>query len=1028
MKVQNKAMLRTTLLASVATAACLSVPFIAHAADAKKDVDVSEIVVTGSRIHRADLTSIQPMQVLDTRTIEDRGFTNVADALNELPVAGVPINPIGPQGSFGTGRNFINLFNLGSNRTLTLVNGRRFVGGNPASIFSGASAGGQVDLNVIPTGLIDRIETVQAGGAAVYGSDAIAGVVNIIMKNEFEGAEVDGEYGVSDRGDGQNYRGRITAGHNFLSDRLKIYGSYEYNKTEALSYSDRPFAAQQLAFAKNPQDTGPNDTIPGAIIIFGRRIPETTAGGLPTRTGGIALSGILTIPDPANPGQRIPAQFGPGGILIPYNTGAFYQPSIASGGDGLNLAPLTSLQAPLERHVLTGFGKFALTDNVRLFGEGLFNKTTSSEAFRQPIYNAPLFGGNSGPLRFSTANPLLPAATRAAILAQPVPLAPDPASPGDVLFSLSRASTDVAAQNINSESKTYRGVFGIEGDFEFADRKFHWDVSANKGRSEGFFTTPNIVQSRFVQAIDVVRNASGTPVCRDPTAVAAGCAPLNLFGFGSPSQASLDYVRVQFRSDFKVDQTDYLANFGGDIVTLPAGPASFNVGYEYRKEEGAFTPNDPQRLGVGRSAAISAISGSFNTNEYYGEVLVPLFGGDFTFPLLNKLELEGSYRKIRNSQAGSDSAWSYGLRWKPVGDLMFRYSKAKSFRAPAITELFLPTATSFFTATDPCDARNIGGGPSPANRQANCRAAFAALGLPSTFSLVSNVQAATVQGTTAGNPGLKNEIANEWSAGAVYQPHFVPGLTLTVDYTKIDLTNAIANFNLTAILQVCYDSPVAQADACGRFLRGNAASGTQAGQVLTADTTQPGPRTGFINAGYTHFSGLTFGAHYDLDLADIGSMEQIWGTDPGRLNLSLDGFHEERRTTSVTGLGFDQVRSAGVVGDPKLRWRFSANYLHDPLSVTWTTNFVSSVAFNNDFTMETRYPLRVAHYFVHDLAISYKLDSLVGSPLGLHDLKARFIVNNVFDETPPYGLSATGAAGVYDLIGRYYQIGLTGRF
>ncbi|WP_411287011.1 TonB-dependent receptor plug domain-containing protein, partial [Phenylobacterium sp.] len=213
-------MLRSALLASAA-AAVLTVPGFALAQQtAGQEVDVSEIVVTGSRIRRTELSSVQPIQVITTETINERGFTNVADALNEMPSAGIPINPIGDQGSFGTGRNFINIFNLGSNRTLTLVNGRRFVGGNPASIFTGAGAGGQVDLNGIPTGLIDRIETIQASGGSVYGSDAIAGVINIITKREYEGLELDGRYGMAEQGDAEAYRFRATAGRNFFNDRL----------------------------------------------------------------------------------------------------------------------------------------------------------------------------------------------------------------------------------------------------------------------------------------------------------------------------------------------------------------------------------------------------------------------------------------------------------------------------------------------------------------------------------------------------------------------------------------------------------------------------------------------------------------------------------------------------------------------------------------------------------------------------------------------------------------------------------------
>lgn len=1038
MKIVMKNVFRAALLGSAA-AACLAVPGYSYAQDRDDPgaVDVDELVVTGSRIRRPDLTSVQPIQIISTERMDEKGYTNVADALNDLPSAGIPISPIGDQGSFGVGRNFINIFNLGSNRTLTLVNGRRFVGGNPASIFTGASAGGQVDLNVIPTGLVDRIETIQAGGSAVYGSDAIAGVINIITRQEYEGVELDGQYGVSDEGDAENYRARITAGHNFMDGRLNLAGSYEYNKSTALGFVDRPVTARQLTFAANPQNTSGSDNIPGSIIILNRRIPEVTIGGLPFRTGGSALSGLLTIVDPSNPAARVPAQFGPGGTLIPYSTGTFYSASVASGGQGLNLGELSSLQSPVERHVATGFARFDITDNIRLRGELFYSSFNAVEPYNQPIYNAALFGGNSASLRFSTANPFLPAATRAALLAQPAALPADPASAGDALFFLARASVDIGNNKTEAEGETLRGVLSLDGDLELADRSFYWNLSANQGRSWGSFSSPNIVQSRFVQAIDAVRDASGNIVCRDAAARAAGCAPLNMFGYGSPSQAALDYIGVRFQSEYALLQTVYTANFGGELFDLPAGPLGFNVGYEYRNEKSDFNPNAPQEAGVGRSAAITGLVGKFDTKEFYAEGLLPIFGGDFTLPGFQSLEIEGSYRKIDHSQAGKDKAWSYGVRWKPIEDLMFRAQKSRSFRAPAITEVFLPNATSFMTATDPCDFRNIGGGPNPATRAANCAAAFQALGLPANFSLTSQIQAATAQGNTSGNPNLENEIARQWSAGFVYQPSFAPGLVINFDWVDIDLTNAISNFNLTSILQVCYDSPNPPADTCNRFVRGTAAlDASRRGQILTngesngAGVTSIGPQAGFINAGYTNFQGFTLGIDYDVDLAELSDMQDWLNGNPGRLVFELDMFHVNKQETSVTGLGFDLDDFKNEIGNADFRWQLESTYIRDPLSIIWTMNYIGESEFNNDFTPETRLPLTVDRYILHDLAFTYKLDGLSERfGLGLDQMKARFVVRNVLDKEPPWGATnSANAYGTYDFLGRYYQFGLTARF
>jgi len=1026
MKDLNKTMLRTALLASVASAACLAVPTLTHAAEAAKAVDVGEIVVTGSRIPRADLTSVQPIQVLTAESMDRRGFTNVADALNEIPSAGIPISPIGDQGSFGTGRNFINLFNLGSNRTLVLVNGRRFVGGNPASIFTGANAGGQVDLNSIPTGLVDRIETIQAGGSAVYGSDAIAGVINIITKTEYNGVEVDGQYGISDRSDAESWRGRILGGRKFLDDKLSLTGSYEYNETSALAFTDRPVTARQIVFANNPANTGGTDNIPGSILYQNRRIPELTAGGLPWRNAGATLANQLSIVDPNNPAARVFAQFAPNGNLVPYNQGQFIQASIASGGDGLNLAQLSSLQSPVKRHVANGFAKYDVTDHIRLTGELLYAKATSVEPFNQPIFNSSLFGGTSAPLQFSTFNPFLSAATRAQILSQPTPLPADPAHPGEVLFFLDRASTDIGSNKTSSEAETWRGVLNLEGDGEISGHNYFWNVSGNWGKNNGTFQSPNIDQSKFVQAINATKDATGAIVCADAAARAAGCQPLNLFGLGARSQAALNYVQVQFVSEFELKQTDYQANFGGDLWQLPAGAWKASVGYEYRKEESSFQPNDPQRLGIGRSAAITAISGGYHTNELYAETTLPVFGRDFNYPLMRRLEFDGSYRKIDNSVAGNDKAWQYGVRWYPIDDLLIRAQKGRSFRAPAITETSLPTATSFFTATDPCDKNNINAGPNPAARAAACQADFVKLGLPANFQLTSQVQAATVQGTTSGNPTLKNEVAEQVTVGAVYQPHQVPGLELHADWLHINLTNAIANFNLTSILQVCYDSPSRPADACNRFVRGAASTGARAGQILSSGepTAGNGPSTGFINAGYTHFEGLTMGGSYHVDLTDWGA--KWFDGNPGQIQAKTEIFHLKRLETSVTGLGFDLNRDHGEIGAPKWSYNFQIEYLRDPFTVTWVTNYLSRSKFNNDFTNETRAPLTVAPYYLHDLTFTVDLTKWAEmAHVGFSRAEARFIVKNVFDSEPPYG---TTGIGVYDVIGRYYQFGLTGRF
>lgn len=986
--------------------------------------ELEEIVVTGSRIRRNDLTAATPISVVSSETLDAKGYANVASALNEMPVSGVPITPEGDQASFGAGRSYVNLFNLGTNRTLVLVNGRRFVGANVSSIFSGAGAGGQVDFSSIPTALIDRVETVQAAGGAVYGSDAVAGVINVITKRSFEGFEANVEYGVSEEGDADQFRFRATAGDTFFNDRLAISGSYEYAETDSLAYTDRHYTSMQWFRSVNPANLNGTDGVPASIWYPNRRIGEMTPGGLAFRTSGIGMAGLLTIADPSNPGQRVAAQFAPDGSLTAYNPGKYVAATQFSGGDGLNLAELTSLQSPVTRHNATLFANYEIAPRIRLDTEFFYNRTEASEDFNQPIFNSGAFGGVSGALQFSTANPFLSAQARNEILNQPTALPVDPNNAGERLFWLHRGSTDLVEPNNLTESDTYRLVANLNGDFDAIGRTFFWNVAANYGRNEGFFQQDGIVQANFLQAINVSRAADGSIQCANEVARAAGCAPLNLFGEGVRSQAAMDYIGDTFRQDYTIQQTTVEANFGGDIINLPAGPLSFNVGYEYRKEQSDFLPNDASRLGVGRSAAIARLQGEYDTNEAYAEIALPVFGGDFTLPFVQELNFDASYRAVDNSMSGDDESWSVGMRYRPINDLMLRGSISSSFRAPAITELFTPESTSFMTATDPCDARNINSGPNPAARKANCEATFLALGLPADFRLTSQVQASTVRGTTSGNQSLKNEIADQLTYGFVYQPSFVPGLVVSADWVEIELTNAIGNFNLNSIMQVCYDMPTMDPAVCSRFQRGSAGmmngDTSLAGQVLGADLAPNGvgPQAGFVNAGYTNFAGWSAGVEYSANLAD----HQAFAGIGGRIKFDFDYFNTDTYNSSVTGLGFDEVNSQNLIGYPEHRWSLNTSYVNGPVGLVWTTRYTGESKFSNTATKENYEQLTVQEYYLNDLSVAYSFEA---PKLGMNDLTARLQVRNVFDITSPFGTTGIGA---YDQIGRYFQVGLTTRF
>jgi iron complex outermembrane receptor protein len=322
---------------------------------------VTEVVVTGSRIPRARTTTDQPVEVITKQDVDDRAFANLADAINSMPGTGAGITPIGPQNSFGTGRNYIDLFGLGSTHTLTLVNGLRFVGDNPNNFFANTSGGNQVDLNALPTLFLDHIDTIYATGAAVYGTDAVSGVVNVDLTKHFVGEEFVAQGGLSTYADIPRYEveGAIGRDFNVLGGRLNIAADFQYDKTNALNEADRPWLSDNLAFVANP-----TNALPQQVVIPNFRYPSVTPGGVPfmldnftplTLDGTSYLSGGKIV-NYANNGNLVAQNLGP---LYNYPL-ADYAYANSSGGDGLNLAKLTSLQTPLDRKVFTGMINYDL--------------------------------------------------------------------------------------------------------------------------------------------------------------------------------------------------------------------------------------------------------------------------------------------------------------------------------------------------------------------------------------------------------------------------------------------------------------------------------------------------------------------------------------------------------------------------------------------------------------------------------------------------------------------------------------------
>ncbi|MGZ8347534.1 MAG: TonB-dependent receptor domain-containing protein [Allosphingosinicella sp.] len=979
--------------------------------------DEQSVIITGSRIPRANFDTSQPAVVLDGEQIELRGYTNLGDALEELPAFGVPgNNAVGAQtGAFGAGQTFVNFFGLGDQRTLTVVNGRRFVSSNTASIFGPTGAGSQVDFNVIPTMIVDRIETIAVGGAPIYGSDAIAGTVNVITRRDFDGVRLDAQYGISELGDAPEYRLGGLAGMNFGGGRGNVTVAVEYNRSAGLVGTDRPGEGLGRFFTTCVPGTSDFDQ----CLIEDRRIPALSSTGVPLVTDIVGF--------PLSPGQAVdfgiqpsvtdangnPLGFDASGNLVPIDFGAATGNLINfDGGNGFVLPE--NLLTETRRYLGTALAQYALTDNVRVFGEFWYANSRGQQLRDQPVYNTGLFdvaGSPDGNLILSVDNPFLTPAARSAILAS---IAANPFSdenlggtPQDV-FYLGRANTDIIPSDGASTVELWRAVAGFDGTFQALGREMSFEVVGNYGKSTTQGRERVLVQQNFENAINAVRDAGGNIVCA-PGAVnssiatiSSTCAPINPFG-QQISQAAIDYVTTFADPRAESDQLVATASVSGTLFDIWGGPVGFALGYEHREESAEFDPGvyyfgqpdptDPTtRTPFGRTIPIDPVSGEFNTDEVFGELTVPLIGRDQNIPLVYSLELNGALRYIDHSLAGGDPTWTVGATWQPIRDITFRGNFTRSVRAPAITELFNPTSQIFTTADDPCDSRFLDAGPNPQNRQANC----AADGLAADFQ--SNIVDFTARGTLQGNPELTNEKANSWTVGAIVRPSFLPGLTLTADWVDIELEDAIETLDATQTLEGCYDDPGFPTALCSQFTR------DADGQVTFI-------QTGYANAASRSFQGLIAELAWRVPTPFLGATSSV--------NLGVNYLYNDQLETRV-GQG-DLTTLRNSIGYSKHQFTSNLTFADQGFRAQLQAQYIGSAVFDPDEAPDTRDIRGVGDVVFFNTSFSYDVTEA---------FQVRFIVDNVLDTNPPFPSPGGGGRVTYfdGILGRYFRVGAQVRF
>jgi iron complex outermembrane receptor protein len=606
----------------------------AYAQDSQQNADAEfeEVVVTGSRIPRKDLVANSPVNVISSEEIAVGGFVEVDRVLDGLPQTASSNGPT--TNNPGNGQANVNLRNLGTARTLVLLNGRRMVG---------TATNGVVDLNNIPPALIKQVEVVTGGASAVYGSDAMAGVVNFILKDDFEGIQVNGQYGLSQEGDSERYNVDFTLGGSFADGRGNVVISGNYlNRAQTLA-GDRDFAAVQLD--EFLDDNGNPIYLPGGSSS----IPQGRFSG----SGGFNY----LVDDSGNP--------------VAYD----------GSQHAYNFAPVNNLQLPLKRHSISGMGNYQLTDEINLFAEMMY----TNNVIERQLAATPFSESN---VDIDLRNPYMSTALRNLFATR------DTDNDNIVQLTINRRMLEAGPRLSEDNHKLFRYVVGFNGE---VGNGLNWEVFYNYGKSETSQRQDgNIVISRFRAGMMVDPN--DPTQCLNP---ANGCVVLNPFGEGNMTEEMINYLKIAATNLTSVTQQQVGATIAGSLIDLPAGELGFAAGVEYRKESAHTQPDTFLATGdIDGFNAGQPTSGSYDVKELYLETVVPILSGVAGAQYLG---IEAGIRFSDYSTAGGVTSYKIGGEWRPIDDIKIRGLYQRAVRAPNVNELFLGASNSFPGATDFCN-------------------------------------------------------------------------------------------------------------------------------------------------------------------------------------------------------------------------------------------------------------------------------------------------------------------------------------
>ena len=1130
------------------------------------EAETDRIVVTGSRIRR-ELDATIPVTTVGQLEYQERGFVNTIESLEQLPFVGPGVNNSGNSTQFGDNNAFVDLLNFGTQRTLTLVDGRRFVSSNQGTVFvPGNATGAQVDLTIINPALIKRTEIQTVGAGPIYGADAVAGVVNVILDREFEGLEFSAQAGITGEGDGENYRVSGAWGTEILDGRGNFIVAADYLESRPI-YADQRDFLNNFGTINNPfgdipggndqfatlfQENQLNQTIPVAgLLNIGQNPTGSTASFyFPTTTGNslndpafnafvdatgrtpfeFALlnpglngidplafvgtfgltSGFPTVAntDPASLALGLdrvarPLIFNPSGDLIAYSLGAgVVPPNVADQNDivgvnqGFNPADQQTLIAGQERFSFNSLWSYDIADNIRYEGDFLFSAIENRQRSNGSGTQAPgasVTAGNAPLPIYFNQNPFVTQSSLDRIDQLQANGATFGQLNGEDVFYLSRSLFDVTGGLDNEEgndSTTFGTSHALKGDFVAINRDFYWDVSVawSRNKSENKAST-DILDVEFALATDVVLDSNGNAVCRQQTLsapeaidvrnpflsninIATGivptqaqidaCQPLNLMGAGNASQAAIDYVTGNGDSENIATQTYAAASLGGDLVQLPAGFVQFNAQIEFRLEELEFTPNSIFQNGTGRQTIGQASDGEAQFIEVGSEFNIPVFGGDFAPIFARRLEIDGAVRIVNRTGSGTPfgingprvdveettaTTFTAGGRWSPFEDFTIRGNRTRAVRSPSITESLGAPQTGFSNLVQffPCNGFFRTGGPSSGIRNTNCETLEGQLGIPIGSLGDLRPPAGTVPAGVGGNPGLENETSDNWTIGFVYQPRFIPGLSISADWNSLYLEDEIG---LTFLGTQCFDqtsfpnSVIGGVNSCESITIATGPEGDLFGlpvtipdnNIITGNPVIPPAIPGSLapvqepftvaaaqfsnaNSGSRRLDAVIANVRYDFGMADLLNVFGLTSkSDWGDITVNGRLYWIDRYQTSGSGTFEDANELAGEPGNEEFQSRVDLTHRIGNLTHTlqWfrDSEAVENVQQTDPLSQDPLFFRPEQNFFNYNLSYEFN-----------ENFTGRLIVNNItnFQDVPEFGFAN-------DSIGRRFIVRVDARF